>query len=410
MAGKLKFLLVFALTFVFLTISANALYAIDRDDIIDCAIDYAELVWQCSADNLVADCTSGWESDFSLGSYTGVAYDWGGSVSTEIYLFQLGNGQGAGSHSWHGILSCTTGVDCSGYVSQCWQSGRYTTSSLHNITYEVDFDEMLPGDVWNKAGSHVVIHSGWLEDGRATFYEATPPKVVHTTDSSFSYLNGYLPLRYFWVEDSIVVEPEHGTGTNIDPYIIESTPFLHYANTTDGESIIDSYDCSPETLETGPEIYYQFTIEDDTEVKIEVFDGSQVDIDLHLLSSTNPADCIERNDLIITKELSAGTYYIVADSWSNGTVIYAGAYSIKVTLNPDTLLVDGDIDGDVVTDGDDVTDGDAVTDGDDVTDGDVVTDGDTDDSGDCRSTGFSGWLLFLMLLIVHIKRKNIDWT
>lgn len=50
-----------------------------------------------------------------------------------LFTFDQGieDGLGAGSYPDDGILDCTVGLNCSGFVSQAWQTGHYTTSSMH---------------------------------------------------------------------------------------------------------------------------------------------------------------------------------------------------------------------------------------------------------------------------------------
>ena len=49
------------------------------------------------------------------------------------------NGLGAGSYPADGILSCTVGLDCSGFVSQAWAAPHHTTSNLDQIASVVTY-------------------------------------------------------------------------------------------------------------------------------------------------------------------------------------------------------------------------------------------------------------------------------
>ena len=303
---------------------------VPRDRIMNTADSYATLNWYCSEANRTVECTNNWSSNFTVGYHTGVCYDWGGYVRTSTFLSDLENGEGAGSHSWHGILSCTTGVDCSGYVSQCWESGHHTTRSLPNISYEISSSEMKPGDIWNKSGSHVVLHSGTNSDGRPTFYEASgsASKVRHNTTASSSFLNGYISRRYNFVEDG----PDTRTCDQ-DGIIIDSFPFSHSGNT--GESSCENYtyySCAPEILEGGPEIYYKLMLNQNGTLSVSVSDSAGIDIDIHVLSQLDSSSCLARDDIDLNMQLQTGTYYIVVDTWQS--IGMAGPYTLLVDFEP----------------------------------------------------------------------------
>src|SRR5256885_2090457 len=81
-----------------------------------------------------------------------------------------------------GVLSCAAGIDCSGFVTLCWglpAGHAYSTSNLRIIAGKPKynwFTDMKPGDVLNKAGSHVVIFTGYNSDGTINVCEASGSK------------------------------------------------------------------------------------------------------------------------------------------------------------------------------------------------------------------------------------------
>ena len=84
---------------------------------------------------------------------------------------------------------------------------------------------------------------------------------------------------------------------------------------------------------TGPEKLYKFTITTPQNVSIKMA-GMTADLDMFLLRSTSPADCIAESSLPLTSGyeyigayLEAGTYYLVIDGWSNAVSDY------KLALN-----------------------------------------------------------------------------
>jgi hypothetical protein len=144
-----------------------------------------------------------YESDFEAGEeVVGVAYDWGGMDGPQEFERKLALGQAAGSHMKHGSTNCTAGVDCSGLVSLSWRQRRkFATSTIDAIAVRPAYDlftDLKPGDVLNKAGSHIVLFVSYRADGNPTFYEASgrANRVILNDWSSWSYLKGYYPLQY----------------------------------------------------------------------------------------------------------------------------------------------------------------------------------------------------------------------
>ena len=317
--------------------ATSAATAITRDEILERAAAYAEQKWTCSTKNMTASCSGSYQSDYTPGTYTGLPYDWGGYVELDAFLQQISDGYGAGSHSKNGVLSCTTGLDCSGFVSKCWKAGHKSTSTMYTITVPIDASDVLPGDAYNDAGSHVVL---WVElspDGAPVFYEASgsASKVRLNTSATWSYLNGYVPIRYENVTDSL--GPVKGTVS--DPFVVSQFPFHHeYSTLKTGSHAFDSYACMPpKGGELGPEVVYTFEVAVGGTFAAHVSDGAGVDIDLQLLVGLDPSSCLQRHDTDIGPiEIGPGTYGLIADSWSNTSgSYYPGSYVLDATFEPD---------------------------------------------------------------------------
>ncbi|MEQ9495336.1 MAG: hypothetical protein RIT81_00725 [Deltaproteobacteria bacterium] len=178
--------------------------SIDRDTVLASAKSYAAHRWTMAEKNNLASCTTkSYESDYSPGPQTSVPYAWGGAMSLDTFDKKLADGDAAGSHSWHGILSCVAGVDCSGFVCQVWKSEkRYSTSSISAITKEITIEDLKPGDAFNKPGKHIVLFAGYNDAGEPTFYEAAGGASRVRLHSGWSYLNGYTPIRYVHIVDA----------------------------------------------------------------------------------------------------------------------------------------------------------------------------------------------------------------
>jgi len=324
--------------------------ALNRDDVIDNAMGYAYHVWYCSADNLTVDasCSTSWTSDYSVGWWTGLPYDWGGYMSLTEFDSQLASGYGAGSHSWHGILWCTSGLDCSGFVSMVWEEGHYTTSTMSSISYGIAQSDLLRGDGINKPSSHIVLFAHETDAGGPCFYESTGSGVrVYVPTSGWSYLNDYDPIRY----DNITNGTARGTTSN--PIQISAFPYETFDATAGaGSDVFDSYSCAPTTDESGPERVYRMNITQSGSLTVTVTDDSDTDIDIHLLESADANDCVVRDDITFTQSVSAGEYWLVADTWTNGSGYeYPGGYTLEVTFSG-TGPEDNDGDGFTPADGD----------------------------------------------------------
>lgn len=91
------------------------------------------------------------------------------------------------------------GMDCSGFASAAWGIGRQTTRTLPNVSTQIKYDNLLPGDILNKAGVHVVIFGGWADTAKTkmVILEETPPKAKKSVAARSKYEgNGYLARRW----------------------------------------------------------------------------------------------------------------------------------------------------------------------------------------------------------------------
>lgn len=104
---------------------------------------------------------------------SGIPYRWGGyAKSLDVIKKHLEDGKLAGSDCTCRKENCvypnSTGLDCSGFVSYAWQTGNYfTTSSLPRTTVStsIKWANLAPGDIVNKAGSHVRLVESVSDDG-----------------------------------------------------------------------------------------------------------------------------------------------------------------------------------------------------------------------------------------------------
>jgi len=181
-----------------------------RAEIVARAEKLAKHAWVCGTPNLHASCSQKYLSDWKSGQrVTGIPYCWGGIDGPEAFDRKLADGLAAGAHSRFGVLKCAAGIDCSGFVTLSWglsNSGHaYTTSSLREIAGKLKsnvFEDLKPGDVLNKPGSHVVLFTGYNPDGTIAVCEAPSSQArVVCRKSTWSRFNGYIALQYKGIDD-----------------------------------------------------------------------------------------------------------------------------------------------------------------------------------------------------------------
>src|SRR5205085_139466 len=83
----------------------------------------------------------------TAGYFPSVPYDWGGYDSVSSFNNFMSAGYQAGDIDSNTIESCSKGVDCSGFVSNVWASGRYTTSTVSSISLPVTQSQLQTGDI-----------------------------------------------------------------------------------------------------------------------------------------------------------------------------------------------------------------------------------------------------------------------
>ena len=283
--------------------------------------------WTATAANQTASCNGAYKSVNSPGDYMGLPYDWGGYMSLFEFDQQIKAGYGAGSYPADGILDCTSGLDCSGFVSQAWKSGHITTSTADTVSSAIALSEMLPGDIFNDAGNHMAMYSHKLGNGDPVLYESVFYN-VHLSMPGWSWVNGFVPRRYQNITGTSAATPD---GTLADPVKIGSFPFTDSRSTQSSMSdVLDGCGTAPNTDESGPEVVYQVTLTQPGQLTVSVQDDVGVDIDVHLYTSANTNDCVARADSTFTEAVDCGTYYVVADTWTT----LAGNYTLTVDFAP----------------------------------------------------------------------------
>lgn len=120
-----------------------------------------------------------------------------------------------------------------------------------------------------------------------------------------------------------------GQGTPAAPYEITSLPFVDGRDTrrSSASSIGRYTGCASTADESGPEVWYRLVVTRATRLRAEVFVRGTTDVDVHLLDHTgSAAGCVQRNDKVVTADLSPGTWFIVVDSFVASGVSRAGEF------------------------------------------------------------------------------------
>ncbi|NOY26021.1 MAG: hypothetical protein GXP62_09135 [Oligoflexia bacterium] len=310
--------------------------AIDREAVLENAAIFTTHQWTMGAGNQTASCSSSYISDYTPGeTYRGLPYDWGGWVTTDEFDDYLALDYGAGSHSSNGVLSCTVGVDCSGFVSQTWETSiKYGTSTFYQVSSEISVTDLKRADALNNAGSHIVLFAYQTAAGLPVYFESGGALVsVHGTQG-WSYFSNYTPIRYDDISDGAK------TGTFDNPIEISQMPFEDLRYTAGAASdAIDVYSCSSAD-ESGPEQIYHFEVATAGTLSARVSDDDGVDIDLQVLSEPQGDACLARDDTELELWLEPGEYWLVADTWVS-SYEYAGPYILTMSFTGSLGSSDG---------------------------------------------------------------------
>jgi len=137
-------------------------------------------------------------------------YQWGGFDTPESFLEKISAGKIAGDVGDGpkrqlgdaGTSAESCGIDCSGFVSRCWNLRRpYSTRELHRICDPLcSWEDLRPGDILLN-DHHVVLFVKWSVPGREiAAYEAGSSPVWKVNARRFARAkllkDGYSPWRY----------------------------------------------------------------------------------------------------------------------------------------------------------------------------------------------------------------------
>ncbi len=125
-------------------------------------------------------------------------------------------------------------------------------------------------------------------------------------------------------------------GRPCNPIQVSSFPFADARDTSVfPDSLIDAYGCDPSIDERGPELFYRVVVPSMGALSVVVTSAPGVDVDVHLLGSDDPDDCLIRAHVALGWVVEPGVYTLVVDSWVNASgEAQSGAFDLDLDLLP----------------------------------------------------------------------------
>lgn len=173
---------------------------------------YAMHQYPCTAKNLSPTNVTAPDGDvvrtppwLLAGANARIPYMWGGFSTIAQFDAGLHAGYYAGDINTSGVSSYSVGLDCSGFVSRCWQmSSHYSTSMMPSITTQyASWDSLKPGDAILKNG-HVRLFIERSANGGFRVVEAAGRNwdVSYYTFALSDLQGVYTPRRYNSMEQN----------------------------------------------------------------------------------------------------------------------------------------------------------------------------------------------------------------
>jgi hypothetical protein len=172
---------------------------------------YALYQYNCKSNNLAPTDVQGPDGDMVrtpswliVGENAKIPYMWGGFSTLAQFTSGLQNGRYAGDINTAGVSNYAVGVDCSGFVSRCWQlSYHSSTSDMPSITTQYStWSDLKPGDAILKQG-HVRLFVDKAPNGAMRVVESSARDwAVSYWTYSPSDLSAYVPCYYNGMENN----------------------------------------------------------------------------------------------------------------------------------------------------------------------------------------------------------------
>lgn len=122
-----------------------------------------------------------------------------------------------------------------------------------------------------------------------------------------------------------------GDDCPADVICVDSLPFVDTNTTVGGNAVLDGYGCAPTTNEGGPERVYRVDLAEGG-LLVASLDGlgDGVDVDVHVLEELDPGTCLDRGHWDAAALVPAGRFWVVVDSWVDGTISQEGSYELTL--------------------------------------------------------------------------------
>ena len=183
--------------------------SVTRSQALVTADTYVEHTWNCQSFNMTDGAVTAPDGDLvrtpswlSEGELQKVPYQWGGFRTLNQFDTGIAGGGYAGDIQTDGVSSYAYGVDCSGFVSRCWNlPNHYSTSMMPQITGTyTSWDQLQPADAIHKVG-HVRMMVSWNQNGTLNVVESSGAdwRVSYRTYAT-SQLTAYTPRYYVNME------------------------------------------------------------------------------------------------------------------------------------------------------------------------------------------------------------------
>jgi hypothetical protein len=247
---------------------------ISRATVMSKALEYINDTWYCNYNNYYGPDCPGRERPSYIQVYNQwvqrVPYKWGGFDSVSEFKSKMSDNYAAGDVACDIVRSCAAGVDCSGYVSRCWElCTKHSTCELDNASVSSRREkttELIEGDIINRCGTHVVLFRYYTSEGGITGVRAFEATIDYGGKTlgifrPWSFFNGYSGYKYNNIDgDSVTVEdpnihPDYGGGMCDSAWYRFLNNRGHYAyltlNTNDPAEFTNWADWRPNLPQSG---------------------------------------------------------------------------------------------------------------------------------------------------------------
>lgn len=193
-------------------LNKKAASSVSRTQTLITADEYVQHIWTATAANIGTTSTVTTPEWIKVGQNQKVPYKWGGWNTVAEFDVGIAAGKLAGDRNTSVVdYGNSVGADCSGFACVCWEtSSRYTTRTFNQVTTELgSFNDLLPADATNNAGSHIRMVVEWTDQGKLVQVEETGSGwAARYYTWNISDLSAYKPIRYNAIQNTNAPMPD----------------------------------------------------------------------------------------------------------------------------------------------------------------------------------------------------------